>query len=102
MAAGAFGGMAQHWGFQSQKRSSSNTPLLKVLNSISQSAQRQDSSSPHWPSSPSSGGRHEAVVRSWRRAAELKRGAHAERLTPCSAVRLRKRLRAAKAERCSG
>lgn len=52
----------------------------------------------HWSVSPSSGGRHEAVVRARRRAAELKWSAHTERLTPCSSVRLRKRLRAAKAE----
>ena len=56
----------------------------------------------HWSISPRSGGRHEAVVRARRRAAELKWSAHTERLTPCSAVRLRKRLRAAKAEGCSG
>ncbi|KAF3708415.1 hypothetical protein EXN66_Car001589 [Channa argus] len=28
MTAGTFGGVAQHWGFQSRKRSSSNTRLL--------------------------------------------------------------------------
>lgn len=56
----------------------------------------------HWSVSPSGGGRHEAVVRARRRAAELKGSARKQRLTPCSSVRLRKRLRAAKAEGCSG
>lgn len=56
----------------------------------------------YWSVSPSSGGRHEAVVRARRRAAELKGSALTQRLTPCSSVRLRKRLRAAKAEGCSG
>lgn len=71
-------------------------------NAISQSAPRQHSGLSHWSPRPSGGGRREVVVRARRSAAELKWSAHARRrLTPRSAVRLRKRLRAAEAEGCS-